>query len=109
MESSDKFAGSISVQDDKAQKIASYIQEKVNTGGYSGCTATKISDQLVQVDMNFLAGTDRLTVEANTRGVADTFAQVGLDSTIYYAGYSGRLKVCEYKYDRFTMTVKKTD
>jgi len=101
--------GSISVKKDKAQEIASYIQEKVNTGGFSGCSASRIGDQLVQVDMNFPAGTDRLTVEANTSGVGDRFAQVGLDSTIYYAGYSGRLKVCEYKYDRFTMTVKKTN
>jgi hypothetical protein len=99
----------VSNEPDKTQEIASYIQKKVNTDGFNGCTATKIDNQLVQVDMNFPAGTNRLTVEANTRGVADLFAQVGLDSTIFYAGYSGRLKVCEYKFDKFTMTVKKTD
>lgn len=109
LESSDGIADSVSVQNDKAQKIASYIQERVSTGGFSGCTASRIDNQLVQVDISFPAGTDRLTVEANVSGVADRFAQAGLDSTIYYAGYSGRLKVCEYKYDRFTMMVKKTD
>ena len=88
----------------------SFIQKTVNTGGYNGCTARKVGNELVRVDMNFPMGTDRLTVEANVSGVADHFAQIGrLTSTIIYTGYTGSLKVCEYQYDMYKGTVKKTD
>jgi hypothetical protein len=92
--------------EDKSSQIASFIESKVNTGGYTGCSCRSIGNQLVQCDMNFPAGTSRNTVIANTQGVADLFAQVGtLASTIYYTGYSGSQKVCEFKYDMYSRTV----
>jgi hypothetical protein len=94
--------------EDKSQEIAQFIQERVNTGGYTGCVARRIGNQLVEVKLNFPAGTSRATVEANVSGVADQFAQVGrLASTIFYRGYSGEQRVCEYKYDPYSATVKK--
>jgi len=92
--------------EEKSPQIASFIQSKVNTGGYTGCSCRSIGNQLIQCDMNFPPGTSRYTVIANTQGVADLFAQVGaLASTIYYTGYSGSQKVCEFKYDMFSRTV----
>lgn len=94
--------------EDKSSQIATFIESKVNTGGYTGCSCRPIGNQLVQCDMNFPAGTSRNTVIANTQGVADLFAQVGaLASTIYYTGYSGSQKVCEFKYDMYSRTVTK--
>jgi hypothetical protein len=53
--------------------------------------------------MDFPAGTSRYAVIANTQGVADLFAQIGpLAATIYYTGYSGSQKVCEFKDDRYS-------
>jgi hypothetical protein len=50
--------------------------------------------------MNFPAGTSKTNVIVNTEGVADLFAQAGaLASTIFYTGYSGSQKVCEFQYD----------
>jgi hypothetical protein len=95
--------------EDKSAEIAKFIQRQVNTGGYAGCVARRVGYQAVEVRMNFPAGTTRATVEANTSGVADHFAQVGrLASTIYYRGYSGEQRVCEYKYDPYSASVKKT-
>jgi len=92
--------------EDKAEKIANWIQEKVNMGGYTGCTARVIergNPGVVQCDLRFPAGTDTLTVRMNVKGVAESFAQAGrLASTIYYAGYSGSQSICEYKYDCYT-------
>lgn len=94
--------------DDKSQQIAKFIQERVNTGGYDGCVARSLGYQLVEVKLRFPAGTSRLAVEANVSGVADQFAQVGrLASAIYYRGYSGEQRICEYKYDPYSATVKK--
>lgn len=94
--------------EDKSQEIAQFIQSRVNTGGYTGCVARSMGHQLVEVKLNFPAGTSRASVEANVSGVADQFAQVGrLASTIYYQGYSGEQKVCEYKYDPISASVKK--
>jgi len=103
-----KSTSQSSTQEDKSQEIAAFIQEKVNVGGFSGCVARSIGYQVVEVKLQFPAGTSRSTVEANVSGVADHFAQVGrLASTIYYRGYSGEQRVCEYKYDPFSATVKK--
>jgi hypothetical protein len=56
--------------------------------------------------MNFPAGTSKTTVIANTEGTADLFAQVGaIASTIYYTGYSGSQKVCEFQYDMYSRRV----
>jgi len=97
-------------EEDKAAKIAIWIQEKVNTGGYKGCETRVITPGnpgLIQCDLHFSAGTDSYTVRVNTKGIAETFAQVGrLASTIYYSGYSGAQKVCEYQYDCYSGTVK---
>jgi hypothetical protein len=94
--------------DDKSSEVAQFIQSRVNTGGYTGCVARSMGHQLVEVKLNFPAGTSRATVEANVSGVADQFAQVGrLASTIYYRGYSGEQRVCEYKYDPYSASVKK--
>jgi cytoskeletal protein RodZ len=94
--------------DDKSSEIAQFIQSRVNTGGYTGCVARSMGHQLVEVKLNFPAGTSRASVEANVSGVADQFAQVGrLASTIYYRGYSGEQKACEYKYDPYSASVKK--
>lgn len=100
------FLVSPPVAEDKSSQIASFIESKINTGGYTGCSCRSIGSQLVQCDMNFPAGTSRNTVVANTQGVADLFAQVGaITSTIYYIGYSGSQKVCEFKYDMYSRTV----
>jgi len=94
--------------EDKSSQIAAFIESKVNTGGYTGCSCHSISNQVVQCDMNFPAGTSRSTVITNTQGVADLFAQIGnLASTIYYTGYSGSQRVCEFKYDMHFRTVKR--
>jgi hypothetical protein len=92
--------------EDKSSQIAEFIQGKVNAGGYTGCSCRSIGNQLVQCDMNFPAGTSKTTVIANTEGTADLFAQVGaLASTIYYTGYSGSQKVCEFQYDMYSRRV----
>ncbi len=92
--------------EDKSSQIASFIQSQVNTGGYTGCSCRSIGNQLVQCDMNFPARTSRNTVIANTQGVADSIAQAAaLVATIYYTGYSGNQKVCEFKYDMYSRTV----
>jgi hypothetical protein len=58
--------------------------------------------------MHFPAGTSTSTVVANTKGVAEMFAQAArLAATIYYIGYSGKQKVCEYKYSMYDATVTK--
>jgi hypothetical protein len=95
------------IPEDKSSEIASFIESKVNTGGFSGCSARSIGRQLVRVDMMFPAGTDRSTVQATTLGAANRLAQMGrLASTIVYDGWSGSQKICEYKYDMNTATVK---
>jgi hypothetical protein len=97
----------IADKEDKSEEIAKYIQDTVNVGGFNGCSARASVYQMVWVDMRFPAGTERYAVEANTSGVADRFAKIGLAANIYYTGYSGNLKVCEYKYDMYLRTVIK--
>ncbi len=94
--------------EDKAPQIAAFIQTKVNTGGYQGCQTRVIGKNLVQCDLIFPAGTSSLSVLANTKGVAETFGQIGLASTIYFAGYSGNLRVCEFQWDMHLRTIKRT-
>lgn len=100
---------SIALAEDKSSQIASWIESKVNTGGYNGGDCKSLSANLVKCTLSFPAGTNTLSVEANVKGTADLFAQIGkLASTIYYVGYSGSQKVCEYKYDMYDSTVTKT-
>lgn len=88
---------------DKSSQIASFIEGKVNSGGFSGCSCRSIGKQLVQCDIQFPPGTNKLEATRNVEGVADMFAQVGrLASTIYYTGYVGSQKICEFKYDMFS-------
>lgn len=94
--------------EDKAPQVAAFIQQKVNTGGYQGCQTRVIGKNLVQCDLNFPAGTSSLSVLANAKGVAETFGQIGLASTIYFAGYSENLKVCEFQWDMYSRTIKQT-
>ena len=98
------------VTDDKATKIARLIEQKVNTEGYTGCETRVIEKGdpgIVQCDLHFPAGTNSWTVRINTKGVAETFAQAArLASTIYYIGYSGTQRVCEYQYDCYSGRVK---
>jgi len=95
--------------EDKTYKIISFIESKINAEGYNGCTCRRIDDNLVQCDLQFPTGTTTLDVSYNTRGVAETFAQAApLAATIYYTGYSGNQKVCEFKYDMYARTVKRT-
>lgn len=106
--SDDETTVPVQKEDDKSPQIAELIQSKVNTGGYNGCVAKSIGYQVVKVELHFPAGTRRLSVEANTKGVADMLAQsVRFASTIYYYGYSGRQKICEYEYDPYTTMVTK--
>jgi hypothetical protein len=103
------FMVSNALSEDKSSQIASWVQSKVNKGGYNGCQCKRLSDNLVKCNMYFPAGTNTTSVQANVKGVAEFFAQVGrLAATIYYIGYSGNQKVCEYKYDMYDATVKKT-
>lgn len=90
-------------------RIAAFIQEKVNTDGYHGCEARTIGKDLVQCDLHFPIGTSSETVFVNTKEVAESFGQIGLASTIYFAGYSGRLKICEFKWDMHSRTLKRKD
>jgi hypothetical protein len=83
----------------KTEDIASLIQKTVNVGGYDGCRTRVIDKGLIQCDLKFPLGTSPLTVLTNTRGVAESLSQVRLAATIYYAGYAGDLKVCEFKFD----------
>ena len=102
------FLVSAAKAEDKSSQIAEFIQGKANTGGYTGCSCRSIGNQLVQCDMNFPAGTSKTTVIANTEGTADLFAQVGaIASTIYYTGYSGSQRVCEFQYDMYSRRVKR--
>ena len=88
--------------EDKSLKIASFIESEVNTGGYKGCQCKSIGANLVKCNLRFPAGKSTSIVEANVKGAAELFAQTGrLASTIYYIGYSGSQKVCEYKYDMY--------
>jgi hypothetical protein len=97
------------LSEDKSSQIASWIESKVNTGGYNGCQCKRLAADLVQCNLYFPAGTNTSSVAANVKGVAELFAQAGrLAATIYYTGYSGSQKVCEYKYDMYDATVTKT-
>ena len=96
--------------EDKAGKIAQWIQEKVNTEGYTGCI-TRVIERgdpgIVQCDFHFPPGTDPIDVRFTTKKGAEFFAQVGrLAATIYYTGYSGSQAVCEYQYDCYTGRIK---
>ena len=96
--------GKLPSTEDKSSEIATFIESKVNTGGYNGCSCR--SNGIVHCNMDFPAGTSRYAVIANTQGVADLFAQIGpLAATIYYTGYSGSQKVCEFKDDRYSRKV----
>ena len=100
------FVSMTAFAQDTAGQIASWIQSKVNTGGYNGASCRRLADSLVKCEMHFKAGTSTSTVVANTKAVADTFAQIGrLAETIHYIGYSGAQRVCEYKYDMNNATV----
>lgn len=97
-------------KEDKAGKIAAWIQEKVNSDGFTGCQTRVIvpgDPGVIRCDLYFPAGTSSYTVKANTKGVAELFAQVGrIAATIYYTGYSGAQKVCEYEYDCYSGRVE---
>lgn len=105
------YCNNKSQTEDKAGVIALFIESKVNIGGYSGCETRVISPGnpgIIQCDLHWPAGTNSSTVKANTKGIADVFAQAGrLAATIYYTGYSGNQKVCEYQYDPYSGTVEK--
>ncbi len=94
---------------DKSLEIASWIESKVNTGGFSGCSCRSLGNQLVQCDIRFPIGTNKYQAISETEKVADLFAQMGrLASTIYYTGYVGSQRVCEFKYNMFSGEVSKT-
>jgi len=95
--------------EDKSTQIASWIESKINTGGYNGGQCKSLAVNLVKCNMRFPSGTKPSSVKTNVKGVSELFAQVGkLASSIYYIGYSGSQKVCEYKYDMYSGTVTKT-
>jgi hypothetical protein len=97
------------LSEDKSPRIASWIESKVNAGGYKGCQCKSLSADVVKCNLSFPAGTKTSSVEANVKGVAEMFAQAGrLAATVLYVGYSGSQKVCEYKYDSYSATVTKT-
>lgn len=92
----------------KSAEIALWIESKVNTDSYNGCQCKSLSPDLVKCNLYFPAGTNTLSVEADVKGVAELFAQVDrLATTIYYVGFSGNQKVCEYKYDMYDATITK--
>ena len=91
----------------KTHQIASFIEGKINSGGYNGCRARVLQPGLIQCDLGFPLGTNSSTVRENVNGVAELFGQIGLASTIYFTGYVGNLKVCEYKYDPFSRSIIK--
>ncbi len=89
-------------------RIASFIEQKVNIGGYTGCKCSSIDINYVTCYLNFPPGTDTLSVEANVKGVAEIFAKATkFEATIYYVGYSGYQEVCKYKYDMQSASVTK--
>jgi len=97
------FSSSLAFCQDKSSQIASFIEGKVNSDGFNGCSCRSIGNQLVQCDIRFPIGTNKAEATRNVEGVADLFAQVGrLASTIYYTGYVGSQKVCEFKYDMYS-------
>lgn len=96
-------------QSSKAPEIATFIQAKVNTGGYNGCRCEVLGSDLIQCNLNFEGGTSRYEVIANTQGVADLFAQIGLAATVYYRGFSGKQKICEFKYDMYSRMVTRKE
>lgn len=94
--------------DDKSPGIASFIESKVNSGGFSGCSCRSIGENLVQCDIRFPAGTNKQDATTAVEGVSDMFAQVGaMASTIYYTGYVGSQRVCEFIYDMTSRRVKR--
>lgn len=88
----------------KARAVASFLEEKVNTGGYNGCTVRVISEDILQCDLHFPIGTEYNPI-TNAKAFADMNAQIGLAFTLYVTAYVGKQKVCEYKYDPYSRTV----
>lgn len=89
--------------EDKSEKIAHFIQSKVD---YTTCRS--LGEALVRCDIRLPIGTSMPTGISSIENVANTFAQVGrMASTVYYTGYIGSQKICEYKYDMWSGTVSK--
>ena len=91
----------------KTSQIASFIETKVNSGGYNGCRARVIEAGLIQCDLTFPSGTSSSAVRENVNSLAELFGQVGLASVVYFTGYAGSLKVCDYKYDPYSRSIIK--
>lgn len=95
--------------DDKATKVAAFLQGYINrpenSGGKVKCEARRIDDNLVQCDLHYVSGVTNLGVIANTKGIAEMSGEVGIATTVYFAGWRGNLKVCEYKWDVYSRTV----
>jgi hypothetical protein len=96
-------------QEDKATKIARFLEDFINrpqnSGGKVTCNARRIGDSLIQCDLYFVSEMDNLSIIANTKGIAEMNGESGLAATIYFAGYREQLKVCEYKWDMHNRTV----
>ena len=100
-------------QEDKATKIAQFLEDFINrsqnSGGKVTCNASRIGDSLIQCDLHFISEMDNLSIMANTKGIAEMNGESGIAATIYFAGYRGQLKVCEYKWDMHNRTVTKVE
>lgn len=95
--------------DDKATKVAAFLQDYINrpenSGGKVTCEARRIDENLVQCDLRYVSGMTNLGIIANTKGIAEMSGEVGIASTVYFTGWRGNLKVCEYKWDIYSRTV----
>lgn len=89
--------------EDKSEKIAQFIQSNVK---YATCKS--LGEGLVKCDIKLPIGTSIPATCSSIENVANTFAQMGrMAATVYYIGYVGSQKVCEYKYYMWSGTVTK--
>jgi hypothetical protein len=95
----------VNAEEDASLKIASFIESKVNSDGFSGARCRSLGKDLVQCDIIFPMGTDKVSAIKNVEGVADLFGQIPMKATVFYTGYIGTLKVCEFKYDMYSRTI----
>ena len=88
---------------DQSKKIAQFIQSNVK---YTTCRS--LIEGYVKCKIELPMGISIRVASATVEHVANTVAQVGrIAATIYYTGYVGNQKVCEYKYDMWSRTVTK--
>ena len=76
-----------------------------NNGGKIKCEARRIVNNTVQCDLRYISGMTNLDIIVNTKEIAEMMGEIGIASNIYFTGWRGNLKVCEYKWDVYSRKV----